>query len=165
MNTPLYPSTSLETKWAQDKSAQLSSKIRQIIWIIAAYKKEWIDTINRVAFDYTQAVEESGGIPIIIPCNIKNIDPYLDMVDGIVFSGWWDVDPILYGEVNTYSEILYGKTMNSSCKYSESAWIARKKSSQYANECRCSMYSNEVPSYKTSKMHDCTISMNDSMKV
>lgn len=104
MNTPLYPSTSLETKWTQDKSAQLSRKIRQIIWIIAAYKKEWIDTINRVAFDYTRAVEESGGIPIIIPCNIENIAPYLDIVDGIIFPGWWDIDPVLYGEDNTHSE-------------------------------------------------------------
>lgn len=57
------------------------------IGIIASYKAESIDTINRVAFDYTKAVEESGGIPIIIPCNIKDINPYLDIVDGVIFPG------------------------------------------------------------------------------
>lgn len=75
-----------------------------IIWIIAAYKEESIDKINRVAFDYTRAIEESGGIPIIIPCNIKNIEPYLDLIDGVVLPGGWDIDPELYGEINTHSE-------------------------------------------------------------
>ncbi len=74
------------------------------IGIIASYKAESIDTINRVAFDYTKAVEESGGIPIIIPCNIKDINPYLDIVDGVIFPGGWDIDPALYGEENTHSE-------------------------------------------------------------
>lgn len=75
-----------------------------IIWIIAAYKEESIDKINRVAFDYTRAIEESGGIPIIIPCNIKDIEPYLDLIDGVVFPGGWDIDPELYGETNSHSE-------------------------------------------------------------
>ncbi len=68
------------------------------IWIIAAYKKESIDQINRVAFEYVEAVENSGGIPYIIPCNVKNIDLYIENMDAFIFPGWIDISPSLYWE-------------------------------------------------------------------
>ncbi|MDD2917243.1 MAG: gamma-glutamyl-gamma-aminobutyrate hydrolase family protein [Candidatus Gracilibacteria bacterium] len=71
---------------------------QKTIGIIAAYKKESIDQINRLAFEYVEAVEDSGGIPYIIPCNVKNIDSYIENIDAFIFPGGIDIDPSLYGE-------------------------------------------------------------------
>lgn len=68
------------------------------IWIIAAYKKEPIDQINRVAFEYIEAVEDSWVIPYIIPCNVKNVDAYIENMDAFIFPGWIDIDPSFYWE-------------------------------------------------------------------
>lgn len=68
------------------------------IWILAAYKKESIDEINRVAFDYTKAVEDAWGIPYIIPCNVKDISVYMDDMDGFILPGGGDIDSNLYGQ-------------------------------------------------------------------
>lgn len=74
------------------------------IWILAAYKKESIDEINRVAFDYTKAVEEAWGTPYIIPCNITDVSSYVEDVDGFILPGWGDIDPSLYGETANGAE-------------------------------------------------------------
>ncbi|MBP9779073.1 gamma-glutamyl-gamma-aminobutyrate hydrolase family protein [Candidatus Gracilibacteria bacterium] len=77
----------------------LTEKIaKKTIGIIAAYKKESIDQINRVAFEYTEAVENAGGTPYIIPCNVKNIDSYIESMDAFIFPGGIDIDPAIYGE-------------------------------------------------------------------
>lgn len=49
---------------------------------------------------YCQAVERSGGLPIIIPFSqsIEDIKPLLDQLDGIIFSGGADIHPLYYGE-------------------------------------------------------------------
>ncbi len=48
---------------------------------------------------YTKAIQRNGGTPIILPplpdINQKQL---LTLVDGIIFSGGSDLDPILYGE-------------------------------------------------------------------
>lgn len=72
--------------------------IQKRIWIIAAYKKESIDQINRVAFEYIEAVENAWWIPYIIPCNVKNIDSYIENMDAFIFPGWIDIDPTFYWE-------------------------------------------------------------------
>lgn len=72
--------------------------IQKRIWIIAAYKKESIDQINRVAFEYIEAVESAWWIPYIIPCNVKNIDSYIENMDAFIFPGWIDIDPTFYWE-------------------------------------------------------------------
>lgn len=77
------------------------------IWIIAAYKKESIDQINRVAFEYVEAVEEALWTPYIIPCNVKNIDSYIENMNAFVFPGWIDIDPIFYWEeINGSTNIM-----------------------------------------------------------
>ncbi len=77
------------------------------IWIIAAYKKESIDQINRVAFEYVEAVENSWGIPYIIPCNVINIESYIHSMDAFIIPGWIDIDPELYWEeLNGSTEIV-----------------------------------------------------------
>lgn len=52
---------------------------------------------------YVNAVEKSGGVPIIIPVNSneENIRRQIELVDGIVISGGIDVNPILYKEEPT----------------------------------------------------------------
>lgn len=89
----------------------------QKIWIIAAYKKESIDEINRVAFDYIRAVVDVGWVPYIIPCNIENIDPYIQDMDGFILPGWGDIDPILYSEKMDGSEPFSLKNDLFSLKY------------------------------------------------
>lgn len=53
-----------------------------------------------LAADYVNAVQESGGIPLLIPhCeNPESILGMLDRLDGLLFSGGCDVDPLRYGE-------------------------------------------------------------------
>lgn len=48
----------------------------------------------KISEDYTNAVLQAGGIPILLtPC-----DTFPTFVDGILFSGGGDVDPLLFGE-------------------------------------------------------------------
>ena len=49
---------------------------------------------------YSNAVERAGGLPLLIPHKVDHalISQYVDLLDGIVFSGGDDMDPSLYGE-------------------------------------------------------------------
>ena len=74
------------------------------IWIIAVYREEETDIINRVSFDYVRAVELSGALAYIIPCNTQHIDHFIQEMDGFIFPGAKeDVTPGLYWEKNTRS--------------------------------------------------------------
>ncbi|WP_175548514.1 gamma-glutamyl-gamma-aminobutyrate hydrolase family protein [Dethiosulfatibacter aminovorans] len=55
---------------------------------------------HMLADDYVKAVEDAGGIPIILPVlqGIQNVDLLLKNIDGLVFSGGCDVSPVLCGE-------------------------------------------------------------------
>lgn len=57
-------------------------------------------SINRLNYTYINAVVEGGGIPVIIPIMKKtdDIKNYLDIVDGIIFTGGEDVSPLYFGE-------------------------------------------------------------------
>ena len=48
---------------------------------------------------YTQAVQEAGGIAVVLPTHgfVDDGAPLLDRVDGLVFSGGPDLDPATYG--------------------------------------------------------------------
>jgi putative glutamine amidotransferase len=48
---------------------------------------------------YVQSVINAGGIPVLIPMDLPNddLDVLLDGLDGILFTGGYDVDPHLYG--------------------------------------------------------------------
>ena len=49
---------------------------------------------------YSTSVEKAGGLPILLPyeSDLSLIGQYVDLLDGIVFSGGDDLDPALYGE-------------------------------------------------------------------
>lgn len=50
--------------------------------------------------DYVEAVTLGGGIPVLIPVSEDEdiIKMQIDLVDGIILSGGYDVDPLIYGE-------------------------------------------------------------------
>ena len=49
---------------------------------------------------YVNSIEAVGGIPIILPCyiNADNMNTYLNMCDGFLFSGGIDISPSYYNE-------------------------------------------------------------------
>ena len=53
-----------------------------------------------LSFAYATAVEMAGGLPIAIPYRTDHslIPQYVDLCDGILFTGGDDLDPALYGE-------------------------------------------------------------------
>lgn len=57
-------------------------------------------SINRLNTTYINAVLKAGGTPIILPIlkNPEDIKNYLDIVDGIIFTGGEDVSPLYFGE-------------------------------------------------------------------
>lgn len=65
-------------------------------------------TICQVGQAYIQAVQKAGGIPIVIPVGstTASIDNLLSRVDGLVFSGGGDIDPLRFRE-RTHSRV-YG---------------------------------------------------------
>lgn len=55
------------------------------------------DYVNR---DYVESVINCGAIPVIIPVNTEKdaLRAILSMVDGVILSGGWDINPLYYGE-------------------------------------------------------------------
>jgi putative glutamine amidotransferase len=51
-------------------------------------------------FSYAAAIEKAGGLPLMIPyrADVSLIPQYVDLLDGILFTGGDDLDPALYGE-------------------------------------------------------------------
>lgn len=47
---------------------------------------------------YINAVAAAGGIPIVLAPIEGDVSPLLDLVDGLVFSGGADIDPVIYGD-------------------------------------------------------------------
>lgn len=73
------------------------------IWILAGYTLD--NEIDKVPFAYAKAIENSWDVLVyIIPCVSKNIDSYIQELDGFLLPGGQsDVDPILYWEENQWS--------------------------------------------------------------
>ncbi|MDD2955431.1 MAG: gamma-glutamyl-gamma-aminobutyrate hydrolase family protein [Oscillospiraceae bacterium] len=57
---------------------------------------------NLLANDYVRSVELAGGIPVILPlCRESSVAlALLERVDGVIFSGGNDLNPLCYGEAN-----------------------------------------------------------------
>lgn len=49
---------------------------------------------------YAQAIERAGGLPLLLPYKVDQglIPRYVDLIDGILFTGGNDLDPALYGQ-------------------------------------------------------------------
>jgi putative glutamine amidotransferase len=59
------------------------------------------------ATTYTEAVEAAGGVPLVIPPQVGNIDEILAVVDGLLLSGGADIDPARYGDTDVHPK-TYG---------------------------------------------------------
>ena len=48
---------------------------------------------------YVDAIQSAGGLPIVIPgvTNISTLESLLSRLDGVLFSGGADIDPVLFG--------------------------------------------------------------------
>ncbi len=53
-----------------------------------------------LAFAYAEAIERAGGLPMAIPYRVDRalIPQYVDLCDGLLFTGGNDLDPAAYGE-------------------------------------------------------------------
>jgi putative glutamine amidotransferase len=53
-----------------------------------------------LTFDYARSIEAAGGLPFAIPYKTHPalISQYVDLLDGVLFTGGNDLDPALYGE-------------------------------------------------------------------
>jgi putative glutamine amidotransferase len=59
------------------------------------------------ATTYTEAVEAAGGVPLVIPPQVGNIEEILSVVDGLLLSGGGDIDPERYGDTEVHDR-TYG---------------------------------------------------------
>lgn len=49
--------------------------------------------------DYIQAISEAGGVPLLIPVGAeKDLEQVCNVLDGLLLSGGYDVDPLTFGE-------------------------------------------------------------------
>lgn len=74
--------------------------MKPLIGITSERLQQSSKKINLVKYAYIQAVVEAGGIPIIIPVleDRENLKRYIDIIDGIIFSGGEDISPINFNE-------------------------------------------------------------------
>lgn len=72
--------------------------MKPIIGICCTYIDE--ERLSGIKEGYYSAIEEIGGIPILLPVVEKEetLDSYIEMIDGLLLSGGVDVDPSYYGE-------------------------------------------------------------------
>lgn len=75
-------------------------RAKPVIGITAAYDYE--KGISTLKEDYYEAVISCGAVPIIIPATaIESVwDDYLDICDGLIFSGGPDIDSTYFGKPN-----------------------------------------------------------------
>ena len=70
-------------------------------WALAAGRRERDLAPHRLSLrlTYTQAVQEAGGIAVVVPAHgfVDDTAALLDRLDGLVFSGGPDLDPGVYG--------------------------------------------------------------------
>ncbi|HEX3714379.1 MAG TPA: gamma-glutamyl-gamma-aminobutyrate hydrolase family protein [Trebonia sp.] len=65
----------------------------------AARWGDWIREAALSPVSYIRAVERAGGAPLIIPpVPPASVSAYLEAVDGLVFAGGRDMDPVLYDQ-------------------------------------------------------------------
>ncbi|MBQ3078248.1 MAG: gamma-glutamyl-gamma-aminobutyrate hydrolase family protein [Clostridia bacterium] len=57
-----------------------------------------------LTWNYYNAVTRAGGMPILLPyCG--DMDEYIEMCDGLILTGGYDIDPALYGEEVKYNTV------------------------------------------------------------
>ena len=60
--------------------------------------------------NYAESIENSGGTGVFLPNNVKNINNYLKIIDGLLVTGGdFDIDPKFYGEIKNSNSIKIKK--------------------------------------------------------
>lgn len=74
--------------------------MRPIIGITSFFEDRNHSKHSMINYDYVKAVKISKGLPLILPIITEKelIDQYINIIDGLIFSGGQDIMPILYGE-------------------------------------------------------------------
>jgi gamma-glutamyl-gamma-aminobutyrate hydrolase PuuD len=67
-------------------------------YVVPAKWSYWDLEAALVPADYVRAVEKAGGRPLLVPPSKDAIEETLDGLDGLVFSGGSDLDPVHYGQ-------------------------------------------------------------------
>lgn len=72
--------------------------MRPIIGVTPSFDIE--KSIVSMNYDYVHSLELAGGLPVILPIteDIEVLKEYLDRLDGILFTGGPDIDPVLFDE-------------------------------------------------------------------
>jgi putative glutamine amidotransferase len=80
--------------------------MKPIIGVTSYYQNGKRKPVTAISHNYIRSVHLAGGLPVIIPIlnNEEDISSYVDMVDGILFTGGADISPMYYGE-NPIKEI------------------------------------------------------------
>ena len=67
---------------------------------LAIYKKPFVG----MTWNYYEAIVRAGGMPILLPyCG--DMDDYIEMSDGLVLTGGYDIDPVFYNEEVKYNTV------------------------------------------------------------
>jgi putative glutamine amidotransferase len=71
---------------------------------------EFNHSLQMVFDNDLRAIERAGGIPLIIPAreSIENLDGILGLIDGLLITGGYDIDPTYYHEDDLYSKGMLG---------------------------------------------------------
>src|SRR5205085_8839234 len=71
---------------------------RAIIGITVDHNRK--QTLYESPYHYAAAVERAGGLPLLIPyrADLSLIPQYVDLIDGMLFSGGNDLNPQSWGE-------------------------------------------------------------------
>ena len=74
--------------------------MKPFIGITAGFSGEGSPVTTALSVNYVNAVRSAGGIPVILPFEIKpeDTDEYASKLDGILFSGGGDLSPHYYNE-------------------------------------------------------------------
>lgn len=76
--------------------------MKPIIGITSYIRKDTFRNYSQVGYEYIDKIEKAGGIPMIIPVLIKydhnELNKIVEGIDGIIFTGGCNVDPLWYGE-------------------------------------------------------------------
>lgn len=51
-----------------------------------------------VQSNYSRAILRAGGLPVVLPAGLEDIDQICDRLDGLLLTGGEDVNPLCYGE-------------------------------------------------------------------
>ncbi len=55
---------------------------------------------SAVGYDYIRAIQQAGGVPVVLPIVNEHhlIQQQIEIIDGLLLSGGYDVSPLCYGE-------------------------------------------------------------------